>query len=92
VNTNIVEVIRHHHDSFDGSGLNQKIRGAEIPLGARILAVADSFDAMTSDRPYRPAMSAGKAVTEVKKCAGTQFDPVVVRAFLKTSLINSLKT
>ncbi len=92
VNTNIVEVIRHHHDSFDGSGLNQKVRGAEIPLGARILAVADSFDAMTSDRPYRPAMSAGKAVTEVKKCAGTQFDPVVVRAFLKTSLINSLKT
>jgi response regulator RpfG family c-di-GMP phosphodiesterase len=92
VNDNIVEVIRHHHDSFDGSGLNQKVRGAEIPLGARILAVADSFDAMTSDRPYRPAMTAGKAVTEVKKCAGTQFDPVVVKAFLRTPLINSLKT
>jgi HD-GYP domain-containing protein (c-di-GMP phosphodiesterase class II) len=54
--------------------------------------VADSFDAMTSDRPYRPAMTADKAVAEVKKCAGTQFDPVVVKAFLKTSLINSLKT
>ena len=92
VNDSIVEVIRHHHDSFDGSGLNQKVRGAEIPLGARILAVADSFDAMTSDRPYRPAMTAGKAVAEVKKCAGTQFDPVVVKAFLKTPLINSLKT
>ena len=92
VNADIVEVIRHHHDSFDGSGLNQTVRGAQIPLGARILAVADSFDAMTSDRPYRPAMTAGKAVAEVKKCVGSQFDPVVVRAFLRTSLINSLKT
>jgi response regulator RpfG family c-di-GMP phosphodiesterase len=92
VNTNIVEVIRHHHDSFDGSGLNQKVRGMQIPLGARILVVADSFDAMTSDRPYRPAMTASKAVAEVKKCAGTQFDPVVVKAFLRTPLINSLKT
>jgi putative two-component system response regulator len=91
VNEKIVEVIRHHHDSYDGSGLNQKVRGEEIPLGARILAVADSFDAMTSDRPYRPAMTAGKAVAEIKKCAGTQFDPVVVKAFLKISLVASLK-
>ncbi len=92
VNAKIVEVIKHHHDSFDGSGLNQKARGAQIPLGARILTVADSFDAMTSDRPYRSAMTASKAVAEVKKCAGTQFDPVVVKAFLKTPIINSLKT
>jgi putative two-component system response regulator len=91
VNDAIVEVIRHHHDSYDGTGLNQKLRGEEIPLGARILAVADSFDAMTSDRPYRSAMDAEKAVAEIKKCAGTQFDPVVVRAFLKTPIINSLK-
>jgi putative two-component system response regulator len=92
VNDKIVEVIRHHHDSYDGSGLNQKVRGEEIPLGARILAVADSFDAMTSDRPYRPAMTASKAVAEIRKCAGTQFDPVVVKAFLKISLVASLKT
>jgi HD-GYP domain-containing protein (c-di-GMP phosphodiesterase class II) len=92
VNSKIVAVIRHHHDSYDGSGLNQKVRGEEIPLGARILAVADSFDAMTSDRPYRSAMTASKAVAEVKKCAGTQFDPVVVKAFLKTPIIKSLKT
>jgi putative two-component system response regulator len=92
VNDRIVEVIRHHHDSYDGSGLNQKVRDEEIPLGARILAVADSFDAMTSDRPYRPAMTASKAVSEIKKCAGTQFDPIVVRAFLKIPIINSLKT
>lgn len=91
VNETIVEVIRHHHDSYDGTGLNQKLRGEEIPLGARILAVADSFDAMTSDRPYRSAMAVDMAITEIKKCAGTQFDPEVVEAFLKTPIINSLK-
>ena len=91
VNDMIVEAIRHHHDSYDGSGLNQAVAGEEIPLGARILAVADSFDAMTSDRPYRAAMAASKAITEIKKCAGTQFDPAVVKAFLKTPIINSLK-
>jgi putative two-component system response regulator len=91
VNARIVEVIRHHHDSYDGSGPNQKVQGDEIPLGARILAVADSFDAMTSDRPYRPAMTAARAIAEIKKCSGTQFDPVVVKAFLKMPLITSLK-
>jgi putative nucleotidyltransferase with HDIG domain len=91
VNESIVEVIRHHHDSYDGTGLNQKVHGEEIPLGARILTVADSFDAMTSDRPYRAAMPAEKAIAEIKKCAGTQFDPLVVKAFLKTPIINSLK-
>jgi putative two-component system response regulator len=92
VNETIVEVIRHHHDSYDGTGLNQKLRAEEIPLGARILAVADSFDAMTSDRPYRSAMAADIAIAEIKKCAGTQFDPLVVKAFLKAPIINSLKS
>lgn len=91
VNDMIVEAIRHHHDSFDGTSLNQAVFGEEIPLGARILAVADSFDAMTSDRPYRAAMAASKAIAEIKRCAGTQFDPAVVKAFLKTPIINSLK-
>jgi putative two-component system response regulator len=91
VNETISEAIRHHHDSFDGSGLNQGIRGEQIPLISRILAIADSFDAMTSDRPYRSAMPAAKAIEEVKRCSGTQFDPVVVQAFLKTSLVSSLK-
>jgi len=91
VNEKIIEVIRHHHDSYDGNGLNQKASGNEIPLGARILAVADSFDAMTSDRPYRSSMSVKKAVDEIKHCSGTQFDPAVVKAFLKTPLVNSLK-
>jgi len=91
VNDSIVEMIKHHHDKFDGSGLHQEVKGEDIPLGARILAVADSFDAMTSDRPYRAAMSVSKAITEVKRCTGSQFDPVVVKAFLKTPIINSLK-
>jgi putative two-component system response regulator len=91
VNAKIIKIIRHHHDSYDGTGHNQKITGKEIPLGARILAVADSFDAMTSDRPYRAAMPASKAIAEVKRCAGTQFDPAVVKAFLRTPIIKSLK-
>ncbi len=91
VNDEIVNVIRHHHDSYDGTGHKQIISGDDIPLGARILAVADAFDAMTSDRPYRAAMPAAKAIAEVKRCAGTQFDPAVVRAFLKTPIINSLR-
>jgi len=84
VNGKIIEMIEHHHDRYDGSGLHQVIAGNDIPLGARILAVADSFDAMTSDRPYRPAMSITKAIDEIKRCAGTQFDPDVVTALLKT--------
>src|SRR4030042_2055721 len=91
VNDVIVEAIRHHHDSYDGTGLNQTLKGDTIPLISRILAVADSFDAMTSDRPYRTAMSASKAVGEIQRCAGTQFDPLVVQSFLKTPMVKSFK-
>jgi putative two-component system response regulator len=85
VNKKVVEIIEHHHDHYDGSGLHQVVAGEEIPLEARILAVADAFDAMTSDRPYRSAMSRAEAVKEVKRCSGTQFDAVVVKAFLRTA-------
>jgi len=85
VNGKISEMIEHHHDHYDGSGLHQVIAGSDIPLGARIIAVADAFDAMTSDRPYRSAMSIAEAIDEIKRCAGTQFDPIVVTAFLKTA-------
>jgi putative nucleotidyltransferase with HDIG domain len=84
VNGKIIDMIEHHHDHYDGSGLHQVITGNDIPLGARIMAVADAFDAMISDRPYRPAMSIRDAIDEIKHCAGTQFDPVVVTAFLNT--------
>jgi putative two-component system response regulator len=85
VNGKISEMIEHHHDHYDGSGLHQVIAGNDIPLGARIISVADAFDAMTSDRPYRSAMSIVEAIDEIKRCDGTQFDPAVVNALLKTA-------
>lgn len=82
VNEKVVEMVEHHHDHYDGSGLNQVLVGEDIPLAARILAVADAVDAMTSDRPYRSAMPVEEALDEIRRCTGTQFDPVVVTAFL----------
>ncbi|MGA8848580.1 MAG: HD domain-containing phosphohydrolase [Dehalococcoidia bacterium] len=84
VNEKTIQMIEHHHDHYDGSGLHQVIAGSDIPLGARILAVADAYDAMISDRPYRSAMPITEIIEEIKRCAGTQFDPVVVAAFIKT--------
>jgi hypothetical protein len=75
-------VVRHHHESFDGSGYPAGLRGDEIPLLARILTVADSFEAMTADRPYRKGMSVASAIDELDSCSGTQFDPRVVEVFL----------
>lgn len=76
------DIIRHHHEHFNGRGYPNGLKGEEIPPGARILAVADAYDAMTSDRPYRPAMSKEKAIAELRAESGTQFDPQVVKAFL----------
>jgi len=76
-------IIRHHHERFDGNGYPDGLHGDLIPFMARILAVADTYDAMTSHRPYRSALSADVALAEIKKCSGTQFDPDVVRAFLE---------
>jgi len=84
VNGKITKMIEHHHDHYNGSGLHQIVSGRDIPLEARILAVADAFDAMTSSRPYRGAMSIAQAVEEIRRCADTQFDPTVVTAFLRT--------
>jgi len=83
VNEKIVEIIEHHHDYYDGSGYNQVVADTDIPLGARILTVADAFDALTSDRPYRPAMTREEALNEIQRCMNTQFDPVVVNALLR---------
>ncbi len=84
VNERVVDMIEHHHDHYNGQGLNQSVTGTEIPLSARILAVADAFDAMTSERPYRQAMPIQEAIVEIRKCMGGQFDPVVATAFLRT--------
>jgi putative nucleotidyltransferase with HDIG domain len=73
--------IRHHHERWDGKGYPDGIAGTDIPLGARIIAVADSYDAMTSDRPYRRALPHEVAMIELQRGSGTQFDPVVVDAY-----------
>lgn len=75
--------IRHHHERYDGTGYPDALAGEAIPLGSRILAVADAYEAMTSDRPYRDGLAAEGAVSEIQRCVSTQFDPVIVEAFLK---------
>ena len=76
-----VPCVLHHHERWDGRGYPSGSAGTEIPIEARVLAVADAFDAMTSDRPYRRALTHGKAISELERCAGTQFDPEVVAVF-----------
>lgn len=78
-----IPAVRHHHERYDGRGYPEGIAGAAIPLSARILAVADCLDAMTSPRHFRAAKSMDQAVEEIRSLAGTQFDPVVVDAFLQ---------
>lgn len=75
-------IVRHHHERFDGSGYPDGLAGEEIPLGARIVAVADTFDAITSARPYRPAKRRRQALALVAAEAGTQLDPRIVQVFL----------
>ncbi len=77
----ITPVVRHHHEAYDGSGYPAGLRGDEIPLLARILTVADSFEAMTADRPYRKGRPTVDAIEELNRCAGTQFDPRIVEVF-----------
>lgn len=76
----LAPIIRSHHERYDGAGYPQGLRGNEIPLEARIVAVVDAFDAMISDRPYRLRMSVEGARQKLRECAGTQFDPEVVEA------------
>jgi putative two-component system response regulator len=77
-----IDVVRHHHERWDGAGYPDRLAGEQIPLGARIFAVADTLDAMTSSRPYRAALGWPVAVEEIQAQSGRQFDPVVVQAFL----------
>jgi HD-GYP domain-containing protein (c-di-GMP phosphodiesterase class II) len=77
------EIVYAHHERYDGKGYPAGLKGEDVPLGARIFAVADAFDAMTSNRPYRRALSVDKAREEITNNSGTQFDPNVVEAFLR---------
>ncbi|NYE58682.1 HD-GYP domain-containing protein [Carboxydothermus ferrireducens] len=79
----IIEIIYHHHEWYDGTGYPARLKGEEIPLEARVLAVADAFEAMTSDRSYRKALTKEEAIAEIIKQKGKQFDPQVVEAFLE---------
>jgi len=79
----VLPAIRNHHERYDGRGYPDGLRGEDIPVAGRIIAVADSFDAMTSTRSYRKALSAEIALTELQHCSGSQFDPVIVKAFIE---------
>jgi response regulator RpfG family c-di-GMP phosphodiesterase len=87
-----LSIVRSHHERYDGRGVPDRLAGAEIPLEARIAAAADAFDAMTSDRPYRPdGLSASDAVREIVRCSGSQFDPSVVAALVRAAEDGRLK-
>jgi putative nucleotidyltransferase with HDIG domain len=76
-------VVRHHHERWDGMGYPDGLSGSDIPIGARVIAVADTYDAMTSDRVYRKALSHQVAMAEIRRGAGSQFDPTIVEAFMR---------
>ncbi len=78
----LAHLVRSSHEAWDGGGYPDGLAGEAIPLGARVVAVCDAFDAMTSERSFRPARPARAALAELRRCAGTQFDPAVVTAFL----------
>lgn len=75
--------MKHHHERYDGKGYPDNLRKEEIPLEARIIAVADSYEAMTSNRTYKEAKSKEEALFEIERCSGTQFDPDIVKVFLR---------
>lgn len=79
----VVPIVRHHHESWDGSGYPAGLKGSDIPIGARVLSVVDCFDALTSDRPYRPRLTDEDALQIVSERRGTMYDPLIVDAFLE---------
>lgn len=79
----VVPVIRHHHERYDGRGYPENINGEKIPLLSRMLAICDTFDAMTTNRCYTKPVALGECIKEIKRCSGTQFDPSVCDSFIK---------
>lgn len=88
----LAKIVKHHHERWDGRGYPDGLKGEEIPLGSRILALADAFDAMRSERPYRRALSLEETLEEIRTCSGTQFDPEVVKVFFRYRLYEFKKT
>lgn len=81
----VADAVHAHHERWNGSGYPLGLKGEEIPFASRIVAVCDAFSAMTTDRPYRAALSEEDALRELRRCAGSQFDPAVVEAFVETA-------
>jgi putative two-component system response regulator len=88
----ILQMVRGHHERFDGSGYPDGLKGNDIPLGARIIAIAEAYEAMTYERPYRPRLSKKEALDELERCKNTQFDPEIVDTFLISRWWQRLKT
>jgi HD-GYP domain-containing protein (c-di-GMP phosphodiesterase class II) len=86
----VLETIRHHHERFDGAGYPDGFAGEAIPIGARIIMISDTIDAMTTDRPYRKALTLGRALDELDKHAGTQFDPKIVSIVRRSASMQRL--
>jgi putative nucleotidyltransferase with HDIG domain len=86
----VEKCIRHHHENYDGTGYPDGIAGEAIPIGARIIMIADTLDAMTTDRPYRKALSFERVVQELLKYSGIQFDPKLVRLVINSTMIRRL--
>jgi PAS domain S-box-containing protein len=86
------DVVAYHHERWDGTGYPWGLQAEQIPLAARIFSVADAFDALTNHRPYRGAVSIGEALAELERCAGSQFDPAVVEAFVPIARASTLES
>jgi putative nucleotidyltransferase with HDIG domain len=86
----IVPGVKYHHEQMNGSGYPDGLKGEEMPIIARIVAVADTYDAMTTDRPYRRALTRETAIGELKRCSGIQFDREVVEAFIKAYALGGI--
>lgn len=86
----VLDAVRSHHERWDGNGYPDRLKGEEVPLGARIIAVADTVDAMRTDRPYRPAATYEETVRELERCRGTQFDPGIIDVALGSMLVRAM--
>jgi len=87
----VVPIVRHHHENWDGTGYPERLRGTEIPIGARILSVVDCFDALTSDRPYRPKLSDEEAIRILLDRRGSMYDPLIVDTFIRVNAADHIE-